>query len=71
MLHLYNICLPVVTGLSLNRFQHLNLGANTHSNIVGEWGALGYTLMDITWAAKNDPKQLIEVLEYVQHRTYT
>ena len=34
MRHLYNICLPVVTDLSLQRFHHLNPGANDHSNTV-------------------------------------
>ena len=61
MRHLYNICLPVVTDISLQRFQHLNLGANEHSNIVGEWSALGDSITDIIWAAKNQPDEIMDI----------
>ena len=61
MRHLYNISLPVVTGQSLGVLQHLNKGANEHWNVVGEWSALTYTLMDIIWTAETSPSEKLDI----------
>ena len=61
MRHLYNISLPVITEKSLGVFQHLYIGANEHSNIVGEWSALACTLKGIVWTAENSPNGKFEI----------
>ena len=53
--------MPVVTGRSLNIFQHLNIGANEHSNIVGEWSALAYALMGVIWTAESNPDGIMDI----------
>ena len=57
MKHTYNISLPVVTDRSIKNFQHLNIGANEHSNIVAEWTALAYSIINIIWTAERPPKK--------------
>ena len=61
MKHLYNSCLPVFTGLSLKRFQSPIIGANEHSNIVGEWSAVGYSLLEIIWTADENPNEIFGI----------
>ena len=61
MQHLYNTSLPVVTDKSVRRFQNLNIGANSHSNIVAEWTALAYTLMDILWTVEAQPEEMFDI----------
>ena len=61
MHHLYNISLPVVTNKSMKKFQNLNIGANTHSNIVAEWTALAYAIMDILWTVEAQPNEIFDI----------
>ena len=45
----------------MRRLQNLHIGANAHSNIVAEWTALAYAIMDILWTVEGQPDKTFDI----------